>query len=107
MFRLFTSSLYDQTTFCDKFDKDTSQAKERNIRIIINTKPFEEHEAHYQKQSIWAIGIMQNLGIEVLSTIGYHRKLAIIDDDILYEQVLIFCLRMAVANLCVASRMTT
>ncbi len=50
---------------------------------------------------------MQNLGIEVLSTIGYHRKLAIIDDDILYEQVLIFCLRMAVANLCVASRMTT
>ncbi len=47
MFRSFTSSLYDQTTFCDKFDKDTSQAKERNIRIIINTKPFEEHEAHY------------------------------------------------------------
>ena len=57
----------------------------RGIRIIINTKPFEEHESTYQSQAIWAVGIMQNIGIEVLMTAGHHRKLAIIDDGILWE----------------------
>ena len=34
---------------------------------------------------MWAVGIMQDLGIEVLMTGGHHRKLAIIDDAILWE----------------------
>lgn len=111
MFSLSTSRLYDQDTFYDTFLHDLRHAKlrviiespfiterrmatlfpilerlrKRNVRIIINTKPFEEHEAHYREQSIWAVEIMQDLGIEVLFTSGHHRKIAIIDDDILYE----------------------
>lgn len=111
MFSISTSRLYDQTTFYDKFRHDISRAKERiiiespfitsrrmssllpilarlrqhGIRITINTKPFMEHEARYREQAIWAVGAMQELGIEVLMTGGHHRKLAIIDDSILYE----------------------
>jgi len=57
----------------------------KGVRVIINTKPFEEHEQAYQSQAIWAVGIMQDIGIEVLMTAGHHRKLAIIDDGILWE----------------------
>jgi len=34
--------------------------------------------------TIWAVGIMQDVGIDVLFTNGHHRKIAIID-DILWE----------------------
>lgn len=36
-------------------------------------------------QALMAIGQLQDIGIIVLFTKGHHRKLAIIDDDILYE----------------------
>ena len=55
------------------------------VRVIVNTKPLEEHTLSYQSQAIWAIAVMQNLGIAVLRTVGHHRKLAIIDNDILWE----------------------
>lgn len=111
MFKLSTSSLYDQTTFYSRFMKDLHRAKtrvviespfitkkrmqkilpilsilcKRGVKIIINTKPFDEHEQTYQDQAIWAVEIMQYLGVEVLFTCGHHRKIAIIDDEILYE----------------------
>jgi len=111
MTSLFSSSLYDQATFYKKFIKDLHRAKtrvviespfitkkrmqkilpilsmlcKRGVRIIINTKPFDEHEQAYRDQAIWAVEIMQYLGIEVLFTYGHHRKIAIIDDEILYE----------------------
>jgi hypothetical protein len=59
--------------------------RNKNVHIIINTKLFEEHEQRYRDQSVWAVGIMQDMGIEVLMTVGHHRKLAIIDDGILWE----------------------
>lgn len=87
MFSLSVSSLYGQTTFYAKFHKDISLAKERvmiespsitqrrmitllpimaklrkrGVRIIINTKSFEEHERAYREQAIWAIGVTQDL----------------------------------------------
>lgn len=111
MFKLTSSRLYDQTTFYDAFLCDLRRAKTRviiespfitkkrmillspilqrlrikGVHIVINTKPFEEHEQAYQSQAMWAVGIMQDLGIDVLMTGGHHRKLAIIDDDILWE----------------------
>jgi HKD family nuclease len=111
MFNLPSSHLYDQDTFYKAFLRDLEKAQSRviiespfitekrmnlllptliklrnkGIRIIINTKPFEEHENTYQSQAIWAVGAMQNIGVEVLMTAGHHRKLAIINNDILWE----------------------
>lgn len=111
MFSLNSSRLYDQTSFYKAFLRDLERAqshvviespfitkkrmillspilrrlRRRGVHIVINTKPFEEHEDTYQSQAMWAVGIMQDMGIEVLMTSGHHRKLAIIDDDILWE----------------------
>lgn len=110
MSNLFPSNLYDQNTFYGAFLKDLCHAKSliiietpfitkrrmqqlfpilnklraKKIRIIVNTKPFNEHEQIYREQAIWAVGVMQDVGIDVLFTSGHHRKLAIID-DILWE----------------------
>lgn len=111
MFSLSSSRLYDQVTFYKAFLRDIEHAQTRviiespfitekrmnlllptliklsnkGVRIVINTKPFEEHEQRYKDQAIWAVGAMQDIGIEVLMTVGHHRKLAIIDENILWE----------------------
>ena len=111
MFSLPSSRLYNQDTFYKAFQRDLEKAQSlviiespfitekrmnlllptliklsnKGVHIIINTKPFEEHEQRYRDQAIWAVGVMQDMGIEVLMTVGHHRKLAIIDDDILWE----------------------
>ena len=111
MFRLNSPELYNQTTFYKAFLRDLKKAKtlviienpfitekrmklpyptlrslrRKGVRIIVNTKPLEEHNLSYQRQAIQAICIMQDLGIEVLRTVGHHRKLAIIDGDLLWE----------------------
>ncbi len=111
MYSLTSSRLYDQSTFYKAFLRDLERAqlcviiespfiakkrmslllpalsklRTRGVRVIINTKPFEEHEQAHQCQVMWAVGIMQNSGIEVLMTAGHHRKLAIIDGGILWE----------------------
>ena len=110
MFKLSTSSLYDQTTFYDKFHKDLKGARKRviiespfitvkrtaallptitklqnrGVDIVINTKPLDEHERPFRDQAIEMIGVLQETGVTVLMTSGHHRKIAIID-DILYE----------------------
>jgi len=104
------SGLYNQDTFYKDFVKDLQNVRTmviiespfitkkrmqqlfpileklraKNIRVIVNTKPFDEHEIIYQEQAVWAVGMMQDIGIDVLFTSGHHRKLAIID-DILWE----------------------
>lgn len=57
----------------------------RGIRIIVNTRNPEEHDEEYYMQATQAIGMMQEMGIDVLYTVKHHRKLAIIDNDILWE----------------------
>lgn len=59
--------------------------RRRGVRIIVNTKPLDEHEAFFKDQVVQAIAAMQAIGITVLLTVGHHRKLAIIDTDILWE----------------------
>ena len=107
---MFNSSLFHQDTFYRSFTKDLINAKRiviiespfitkkrinvllpifkklraKDIHIVINTKPFDEHESIYREQAVWAVGVMQELGIEVLMTVGHHRKIAIID-DVLWE----------------------
>jgi hypothetical protein len=107
---MFSSSLFNQDTFYKDFIKDINKAHKavliespfitekrlilflpvfqklikRKIRVIVNTKPIEDHNPLLYKQVLWAIGEMQNMGIEVFMTVGHHRKLAIIDDNILW-----------------------
>ena len=108
---LATSDLYDQDKFYDAFSRDLSRAQRRvviespfitmrrlnallpalqrlrrkGVAIVVNTKPLEEHEQLLHDQSMQAIALLQDMGIKVLMTVGHHRKLAIIDDDILWE----------------------
>lgn len=110
MFRLNSSSLYDQSTFYDRFYKDfrsakrrvviespfitkrrstpllttVSKLKRRGVEVVINTKPIEEHDLQYQDQVVAVVETIQDLGVRVLFTNGHRRNIAIID-DILYE----------------------
>lgn len=61
------------------------QLVRRKVRIIINTKPSGEQEPDYKQQAEACIAALLELGIEVLVTGGHHRKLAIIDRQVLYE----------------------
>ena len=103
--------LYDQNTFYKRFINDLRSARKeviiespfitsnrmniilpalkrlrrRGVRIVINTKPLEEHDPFLQLQAEEAIEAMQTIGVEVLFTVGHHRKLAIIDKSIVWE----------------------
>lgn len=108
---LYESRLFDNDTFYRKFTRDLSHAKQRvyiespfitakrmqvllpifeklrkrNVRLVINTRCPDEHEGEYVNQAYDAVAAMQELDIEVLYTVKLHRKLAIIDDDTLWE----------------------
>ena len=59
--------------------------QKRGVRIIINTRPPEEHDAEYESQALEAISLLQSIDVEVLFTVKHHRKIAIIDREILWE----------------------
>ena len=105
------SSLYNQDTFYKTFSQDLRKARSlvviespfitkkridsllpiitrltaRGVHTIVNTKPLEEHTALLYNQALRGIGLLKDAGVEVLMTVGHHRKIAIIDDEILYE----------------------
>lgn len=106
-----SSSLYDQDTFYRPFERDLARARvcviiespfittkrisrllpiitklcNRGVKVIINTKPLDEHDTALRDQATYAIADLQGTGVKVLFTSGHHRKLAIIDDTVLYE----------------------
>lgn len=108
---LMTSILLDQSNFYRSLEKDLVRAQHeviiespfvsfrrlsyllptfrklarRGVRIIVNTKPAEEQDADYGWQAAECIVMLQEAGTNVLITGGHHRKLAIIDRQILYE----------------------
>lgn len=57
----------------------------RNVNVIVNTKPPEELDGDFAVQAQKCIAMLQELGVKVCVTGGHHRKLAIIDRQILYE----------------------
>lgn len=105
------STLYDQDTFYKAFVRDLLHSKNeviiespfitakrmnallpvlaklrsRGVNVIVNTRSPNEHDGDYYYQAINAISDMQKLDIVVLYTIGHHRKLAILDQKIVYE----------------------
>jgi hypothetical protein len=108
---LSTSALFDQNTFYPAFQKTLRECQQeliiespfitmkrfdsllpefrklqqRGIKIIINTRPPEEHDDYLRVQAEEALGLLLSLGVKVLFTGGHHRKLAIIDRRILWE----------------------
>jgi len=105
------SKLYDQNSFYKAVTRDIYRAKSRviiespfitrkrttellpvmarlvrrGVEVIINTKPFEEQDGILYEQALWSVNQLQLAGVEVLMTVGHHRKLIIIDDTITWE----------------------
>jgi Rad3-related DNA helicase len=108
---LVKSKLYDQNGFYKAFINDLNKADSRviiespfltkkrvtslfptlkkltknNVKVIVNTKPLDEQSLELHNQAYWSIAKLQSIGVLVLFTTGHHRKLAIIDDEILWE----------------------
>ena len=105
------SSLFDNNTFYKAFERDLRHARQsaiiespfitrrrmehllplltrlrrKGVRIVVNTRNPEEHNQEYAIQAEEAVAAMQDIGIKVLYTVKHHRKLAIIDEEILWE----------------------
>jgi phosphatidylserine/phosphatidylglycerophosphate/cardiolipin synthase-like enzyme len=111
MLRQYPSELYDQKSFYKAFIKDITHAKQRvviecpfitskrlnqllpllsklvkrGVTVTVNTKPFDEHDELFRRMAYAGIADLQEIGVTVLMTVGHHRKLAVIDNDILWE----------------------
>lgn len=60
--------------------------KNRRVKVIINTRnPLDGDDEYMRNESMHAIAKLQHLGVQVLFTGNHHRKLAIIDREILWE----------------------
>jgi hypothetical protein len=105
------SQLYDADTFYQSFTKDLRKCTKeliiespfltkarvdiltpvfrrliaKDVEIIINTRPSCEQDIIMAAQSEIAVNILLDIGAKVLFTGGHHRKLAIIDRQILWE----------------------
>jgi hypothetical protein len=57
----------------------------RGVRVVINTRHPSEHEPAMMVFARKAISGLQDMGVIILYTGNHHRKLAILDSQILYE----------------------
>ena len=109
---LVQSQLYDETTFYQKFREDLRQCKKeviiespfittqrmysllhlfealvaKRVKIYVITRHPDEHDLNMKLQAETAIRNFESIGVQVLITSDYHhRKLAILDRNILWE----------------------
>jgi phosphatidylserine/phosphatidylglycerophosphate/cardiolipin synthase-like enzyme len=106
-----TSRLFDQDTFYKAFIADLhccqsevviespfltirrvstllpvlQRLRQRGVNITINTKPLEEQDDFFYAEGVAAINRLQSIGVQILFTGGHHRKLAVLDRNIVYE----------------------
>ena len=60
--------------------------KSRHVKIIVNTRdPQCCDDRHMRDDATRAVSILQHMGVQVLFTGNHHRKLAILDRNILWE----------------------
>ncbi|MBP9821079.1 hypothetical protein KBC85_02980 [Candidatus Saccharibacteria bacterium] len=111
MFWHSNNNLYDQNSFYAAFIKDIEHSKKRviiespfittkrinqltpvisklisrGVVVVVNTKPVEEHNTLLRNMAHDGIATLQDIGVQVIITAGHHRKLAIIDDNIIWE----------------------
>lgn len=70
----------------DKLMPMITKLKARKVRIIVNTRdPHEYDEEQRRNDAHRVIASLQRVGVHVLFTGGHHRKLVILDRNILYE----------------------
>lgn len=70
----------------DFFRKTFVRLRIQRIKLIIFTRPVEEHEEHVRKEIKAAIGIYESLGAKVVCLEGsIHEKIAVIDKKILWS----------------------
>lgn len=109
---MFNSSLFDESTFYSKFGKDLLHAEhevviespfitsnrarklspvfnkliKRGVKIYIITRDPRLHNYPMNEQSEEVIRYFEEIGVQALVTQNnHHRKIAIIDRDILWE----------------------
>lgn len=109
---IHASKLYNENSFYPAFVKDLNMCKNeliiespfitnrrlssllpvlktlqaKKVRIVINTRnPIETDDEYQRNEAYRAVSRLQHAGVRVLYTKGLHRKLAIIDQSILYE----------------------
>lgn len=108
---LLKSQLYDEKSFFTAFARDLKSARhtiiiespfittrrldwlypmlesatKRGVRILINTRDPACHDDIMRQLAIDGINTLQTLGITVLYTGNHHRKLAMIDQEVLWE----------------------
>ena len=58
------------------------------MEILLNTKSLKEHNEMYKLQAQKTLSLLHSAGVDVLFTVKHHRKLAIIDREIIYEDSL-------------------
>jgi phosphatidylserine/phosphatidylglycerophosphate/cardiolipin synthase-like enzyme len=60
--------------------------KNKGVRVIVNTRdPLGCNEEYMREDATRAISELQHMGVQVLFTGKHHRKLAILDRNILWE----------------------
>jgi phosphatidylserine/phosphatidylglycerophosphate/cardiolipin synthase-like enzyme len=106
------SSLFDESTFYNKFSKDLLRAKheviiespfitldraksltpifnkliKRGVKVYVITRDPSEHQEPYTSESEQVIQYFEQVGIQALICKGnHHRKLALVDREILWE----------------------
>lgn len=62
-----------------------SSAVRQGVNIVVNTRNPDSHDAVMWQQTVNGIETLQSLGITVLFTGNLHRKIAIIDNSVLWE----------------------
>ena len=109
---MYKSGLFDEKTFYQAFVADLEASKSeviiespfitsermkmvypslvrlinRGVRVYVVTRDPSEHINGYEEQSEKEIQALEALGVQVLICVGnHHRKLAIIDREILWE----------------------
>ena len=109
---MINSLLFDESTFYTNFSKDLHRAKheiiiespfitlnrakdltpifnkliKRGVKIYVITRDPAEHQEPYASESEQVIQYFEKIGVQALICTGnHHRKLAIIDRQILWE----------------------
>jgi uncharacterized protein (DUF58 family) len=109
---LISSRLFNDETFYAAFQKDLQKCqheviiespfmtrrrldtllpalkklKSKHVKIIVNTRdPLSCDNDYMREDAGRAISILQHMGVQVLFTGNHHRKLAVLDRNILWE----------------------
>lgn len=108
---LLSSQLYNDESFYEGFLRDLKSARSsiiiespfitsrrlatiypllksavsRGVHVIVNTRDPITHDQLMGEQATHGIEILQQLGVTILFTANHHRKIAIIDHQVLWE----------------------